>query len=84
MEVPMTNLSTCADPARPLPHVLERVEGDSTTLQVLSRHHEALERQAASVASDTLRRLMGMELAGATSALRRFVVVREDSPPLLD
>ncbi|MBE3064344.1 MAG: hypothetical protein IMZ69_04930 [Spirochaetes bacterium] len=76
----MSNLSTCAEPARPLPllHPREHVEGDPKTLQELTRHLEAIERQAARVPSDTLRRLMAVELAGARNALRRLAIVRED------
>jgi hypothetical protein len=74
--------SPCALQARPLPLQLERIEGDPSILEDLSRHLEALERQAARVPSDTLRRCMGIELASVRNALRRFVVVCEDSPPL--
>lgn len=80
----MPNLSTCADPARPLPlpHVREHLEGDPSILQDLTRHLEALERQAARVPAETLRRCMGIELACVRNALRRFTIVREDLPPL--
>ena len=80
----MTSLSTCAEPARPLPfpHPRERIEGDLATLQELTRHLEALERQAASVPCETLRRCMGIELACAKITLRRLAIVREDPLPL--
>jgi hypothetical protein len=79
----MQSPSPLAAPAAlfPLPHVRERLEGDSSILEDLTRHLEALERQAARVPSDTLRRCMGIELAGARNALRRFVVVQEDNVP---
>ena len=79
----MSSLSTCAAEAPlPLPHVRERLEGDPLILEDLTRHLEAIERQAARVPSETLRRCMGIELASARNALRRFVVVQEDLLPL--
>ena len=78
----MNSPSPCAAPAATLPHTppREHIEGDPTIIEDLTRHLEALQRQAAAVSNGTLRACMAVEIGCAKAVLRRFAIVRADLP----